>query len=465
MNAPDRGHRVSLRRPRARAAATFFSVAALMQACGCAAWEKATREWTTTKEERGAHWKQVRCDVKRKLAESQLEARHLDEALREIEAALVLNPKDAACHVLLARIRLEQGQLAAARAAVDEALKIDPDRAETLFTGGLVAERNENWEEAITFYAKAAAAAPNEADYLAAQAETLVAMGRSADALDLVESRRGDFESNARLHYLAAELYQTLGMKEKSIDCLKKATRAAGDDDALAGQLGVALSQAGRDVEAVGLLEPLVRKAWDARRGRNPRDDRKDDRRGESDASVMRLALASSLQRLGRIDAARGVLDQQLRGNPDDAQAWLLLARLEIDASSWGEAEDAAAHAVRLSGDQPEAHLVAAYIALKRGDYRTAMTSARLASERDTTDTTGLCLLGQSYEARGEYEEARDAYERALQRDPTCQTARRLLQKCDAVKTRHAAPDRGNELRTAEATIGEPSAAPGGLTP
>lgn len=424
-------------RPAGHTRRSLLICALIASVAGCQDFQKAQQSWNETKNARGEHWRQVRCDVKRRLAESQLQAGQLDEALREIDAALELNPADAPSHILLARIQLEQGHPAAARRAIDQALNLQPQNGEALFTAGLVAERIENQEEAYTFYTKAASVAPGNADYLAAQAETLVALGRVSDALDLVESRRPDFAENPRLHDLAAELYRALGMKSESIACLRKAAVAAGDDPKLAAQLGVALSQAGQDVEAVGLLDPLMR-----RLEASPANSDKPSpgRSVDSDAAIIRLSLAGSQRRLGRLDAARRAIDAQLRADPDDTQAWLLLARIELDAAEWEAALDAAGHAIRLSEESPEARLMHAIAAMKSGDYRAAIKSARIAVQRDTADTTALCLIGQCHEARGERDEAREAYMAALARDPACDVALALLKQFDAARARNSAP-------------------------
>src|SRR5262249_41778404 len=148
----------------------------------------------------------VRGGVKLQLARQHLQSGRLEEAEKIINQAVALSSKDPQAFVLLAKLRLEQGQLAEARAAVTPASVLAPGNPEVSYLSGIIAQRYGDLEMAAEYYTAASKAAPNAVDYLLAEAETLVALDRSLDALDLVESRIGDFDSHASMRMLAARI-------------------------------------------------------------------------------------------------------------------------------------------------------------------------------------------------------------------------------------------------------------------
>ncbi len=169
------------------------------------------------------------------------------------------------------------------------------------------------------------------------------------------------------------------------------------------------------------------------------------------------IALARSLHRLGRLDEARRRLDAVVRARRDDGLAWLLLAQVASDQRDWRAARQAADQAVRLRGDQAEPHLLNAYVCVQQNDFDAAVQSARLAIQRDARDATGYCLLGQSYEGRGETGPARDAYFDALVRDPQSALARALLNRLADAKSNGGAPLAPAQARRTAMILGDES--------
>src|SRR5438045_99674 len=97
----------------------LLSVASLTACSGCTNSMKGIFAHAKPQAAAKARWDDVRAGVKLQLAESQFRSGRVTEALRTINEAVELEPANAGVFLLLARIRLEQGQLGAARQAAD----------------------------------------------------------------------------------------------------------------------------------------------------------------------------------------------------------------------------------------------------------------------------------------------------------------------------------------------------------
>lgn len=417
-------------------------LAGLPFVCGCAQGMGALSKAPKASEEAHARWNKVRARVKLQLAQAQYEAQHLNESLRELEEALSLDRNNADACILLARIRLEQNRIPDARQALEHAVRIQPDHPEAAYVAGIVAQRCEDWSTALDCYTRAAALRHSEPDYVAAVAEALVAMDRAPEALALIESRLVEFDDDARLRYLAAQIHAELGQSEAAAERMRQAARAADNDRTLQAALGLALADAGRDIEAVGVLAPLYHAT--VRSGATPSDARntpgKDARFATVSPGAIGLTLARCQHRLGNFEEARRVLGELIGRDPSDAQAWLLLARTASDQGDRPAASEAAENAVRLAGHRGATHLVAAMVWLRGSDFDRAAHAAQRAAELDQEDPIGLCVLGQAREGAGRDQQACDAYAQALMRDPECELARALLDRLTARSEEVAPP-------------------------
>lgn len=94
----------------------------------------------------------------------------------------------------------------------------------------------------------------------------------------------------------------------------------------------------------------------------------------------------------GELPEARALLVEALALEPAHAGALTRFARLELDAHRYDEAERYIDEALRAQPDDADAHIVAGYIDLVRGDDAGAEEHARFALNRDATDHDALAL-------------------------------------------------------------------------
>lgn len=103
--------------------------------------------------------------------------------------------------------------------------------------------------------------------------------------------------------------------------------------------------------------------------------------------------LAAGVRALrGEPSEARALLSQGLALEPAHAGALTQLARLELDAHRYEEAERYIDEALRAKPDDADVHVVAGYIDLVRGDAAGAEEHARFALNQDATDRDALAL-------------------------------------------------------------------------
>ncbi len=372
-------------------------------------------------------WEAVRGSVKLQLAEEHLKAGRLDDAQRALEEAMAMCPNDPKAYVLTTRLRLEQGQLAEAREAITVAAQLNDNDPEIPYFAGLVAQRYGDLESAFEHYSAACAAAPQVAEYVLAQAETLVNLDRPVEALELLQSRLNDFDRNVPMRMLAARICRILGLRGPAIAFAREAVRIGDDDPRLAAELGLMLVWAERYREAIAVLIPAIDRLRES--PAKPSNPKNAESESTPSPSVVR-ALARAYVETGQGAKALDVLKPVLAANSDDLIAWTLCARASLLMGDLNLSNEALQ---RVQGKGPataEMHVLTAYTALRRGDFARARNEAASALKLDGRLAMAHCVAGEAAEALGEREEAIASYEAALEIDPEFNTAR---QRIDAI--------------------------------
>lgn len=394
-------------------------------------------------------WDGVRGEVRLQVARQHLEAGRLGEADRHLEQAMGLARREPQAYVLMTRLRLEQGKLVEAREAIRLAVELTRADPEVWYWQGVVLQRYGEFEEALHSYQSAAALAPNKPEYLLAEAETLVALGRPAEALARVEARIDDFDSSAPLRLLAAKLDRSLGLRGPATDHARAALRLSEQDTRTAIDVADILYWAERYAEVVDLLQPLAERSADGSKATTPQP-------GTAAAAPAPkpfvlpasgcVQLASALLKLDRTRDALEALKPVLDGPDASLNAWSLAARARLLLGEPDTAAQLIAAAHRRFPATKESLLLASSIALQRRALDEAAALADQAAEMKPRDATSFCLLGTIFERQGQTEEARCRFARALEVEPGSPLAKALLAALpapstpDAARTPEAAP-------------------------
>lgn len=186
--------------------------------------------------------------------------------------------------------------------------------------------------------------------------------GKLDEAEALVRDILGERDDLGAAYYYLAQILLAGERVAEAIQVMERARAAAAASPALLRQLGLSLSEAGRSVEAVAVLEPLAA--------------------GGDGRSLN--ALGSALSEAGDQAAAERVLRRILERDPDD----------------------------------PEAYQTLALVALRRGESRQALALARRATEINDELTLAWSFVGAASYQLGERRQALAAWERAVELDP-----------------------------------------------
>lgn len=366
-------------------------------------------------------WGQARARVKLQLAEKSFANGAVEEALKQTNEVLSLDPGLADAYLLTARIRLETGEIAKALSAVEQAEAVAPASAESSYLRGLVAERRGQLAEALTCYETAYRMNREEPDYLLTYVECLIAMDQPDKALEVIAPRRLDYEQTPAVHALTGQAWSLLGRHTRAAECYQLALHLAPQDPLLREETGITFLAAGWDEEAVDTLMPLV--------ASHPTTTQPTS--GPSAPPLAALqALAAALMRIGKPQQAADVLEHNIENCDQVAAVWLLLAEAHVRAGSLDAAEQAADKAFALSPDESQGGLIRAYCALQGNRIDQAIDVAQRLVQRDPKDVEARALLAQALERIPDGSaRAAEQYRQILAISPENRWARQQLQR------------------------------------
>lgn len=343
----------------------------------------------TSKNRRGeAHerWDNVRGEVKLRLAKQHLDAGRLEDAEKVLDQAAGVTPKEPQVFVLLARLRLEQGRLAEARQAILSARSLNADDAEIHYLAGMIAQRYGEVEPAVEAYQSALQRMPNNANYLLAVGESLVAVGRDIDALELIERRAGDFDSNAPIQMLAARICRLVGLRNTAVEHAREALRITPDDPFVIADVAELMLWAGRYQDAIATLQPVTERAA-IKQSHAPASPQ------YSVTPGMRRCLASAYLAVNKPADAMRALDPVMNSADADDATRLLFARAAIDGGDLLLA-DRTLQPLRATGRPAvEVLLLSAAVSFESGDRATARAYAVRALKQDAQSMEARQLL------------------------------------------------------------------------
>jgi tetratricopeptide (TPR) repeat protein len=360
------------------------------------------------------HWRAMRTDIKFNLAREQFEHGDLDHAETTLKEALAVDPDNAEIHCLAGRIALERGQLERAYHLFEMAIEHDPKLASAFYYRAIVAQRWQRYQDALAGYEHAYDLRRDNAAYLLAVGEMLVALGRNDQALELLSDKVRYFDQNAGLRVAVAQLHAMRGEWDQAVDLFQQAALLQPDNLQTAEDLALALAAAGRHDDAIDALQRLI-----------------DRRGGEPRADLLR-ALAESYRLTDRHRDARQVYVELVRRDPEDGESWLRLGELAWQAGDLSGALTASQRAMAVSPRQSRPYVLAGLVWKKRGQPVQAAELFARAASFDPEQAEPWLLRGLALEEAGQIDEARRAYEQARDRAPGDARVSRLLAGLDA---------------------------------
>ena len=225
----------------------------------------------------------------------------LEEAVRELQAAVRANPAHATARNTLGSAFEAQGRRELAAREYREALRIDPGYASAHYNLGRLLLEEGHTEDAIDHYRAAARIEPGDAALQAQLGAALQQAGRLAEAIEQARKALALDPGLESARYNLGRALLESGDANGAVGELGEAVRLRPDDPDARFALGVALATLGRSDEAVAAFRDALRL--------RPDDPAAHDALGQ-------LLLAS-----GALDEAIEHLRAGLRQRPDDADA------------------------------------------------------------------------------------------------------------------------------------------------
>jgi len=292
---------------------------------------------------------------------------------------LTKNPRCWLAHNNLGNVLLQQGKISDALGHYEQALRLEPDRAETQINLGNVSFQQGRVNDALGYYEQALRLKPDYAEAHNNLGIALAQMGKTADAI-------AHYEQALRIKPDYADAHNSLGIAlartgkiEDAIAHYEQALRFNPDYAEAHCNLGNVFWQQGKVSEAVGHYEQALALKPDYAEAHNN--------------------LGIALARTGRIKEAITHYEQALRINSDYPEAlnnlaWLLATRPPAESGNAARAVALAEQVCRLTGNQVATDLdtlAAAYAAAGRFDdaVTTAQKAVALARSGDQPGLAG----------------------------------------------------------------------------
>jgi tetratricopeptide (TPR) repeat protein len=347
------------------------------------------------------------------LARDQYTNGNFDKSRQTLDEALKLSDDCEPAHVLSAKLYIEAGQLEAAEQELTVARQLDPTDAQSDYLSGVIYQRWQQPERALEFYQHACDKSPAELAYVMAKAETLVAMGRRADALAMLQERVAYFEHSGVIRDEVGLLLIQEKRYDEAVEMLRRATILAGDDQVIREHLAMALFYDKQYQESAEILSSFFQQEQYAQRA-------------DLLATLGECQLQTGHPREGaqNLQMAASLL-------PGSAGVWLSLAKADVQVNNLRGADIALGHSLAQDSANSQAWLLLGYLRLRQSRNADALDAFCRASQRDPGDTVSLCMVGVALEKLGRSSEASACFKKALHIDPKDEMAAQLMARLD----------------------------------
>lgn len=378
------------------------------------------------------------------------------DAAGAFERAAELAPEDVPARIRLGDVYLDLGRLEDAAQAFERALELDPASAAAQFGLGRVEMESGRPERAVEHFERVLRTQPSAGLVHYRLAQAYRALGRKDDARRHLE-RRGEtgvgFSDPLRREVSRLEVATAFDVVRSLAEDPESMSEEelVGFAVAQFGDVGGAVEELSRLLETPGESEdPAARARVEyvvgtllARLGRWEEAETHLRRSLELDAGLApaRVRLARALARTERPTEALELLDRQLSATPDDLDALLERATALASLDRGAEARRVLESVVSRHPDSGEAWLRLASVRGGLGDEAGARRALEEAVQRDLPDgdrSTAHHRLAGFLARDGRYEEAAEAYRRALDGMPDDEATRMAEVTAWILAGRHA---------------------------
>jgi len=368
-----------------------------MVLAGCNAMPKSGIEARTRAHDR---MDQVTAAMSRKQALNAFETGQLDKARQLVTAGIERHAEDPQSWALLGRILMEQLRLDEAVLALNRAVELDAEHAESHYFLGVIYERWSKDSEAAKHYTAAHQADPAKPQYLMAAAESRLAVGDVPAARALIEERLARFEHHAAMQHLLAHMALLENDAAIAAERCEEARLLAPEDESIARDLCRMRFRAGDWPGCINAVED-----WHAR--------------FKGVDSALDQLRARSLVLVRRHNEARSVYRALCDADPENDALWRERGLLAWEQGDWDSVQTCGVAIENLRPGTYEATLFKALHARSTGDLLVARKLLESLVKADPDRPEGWALLAPLRAAAGDAVGAAKARDIAVKCDPT----------------------------------------------
>ncbi|MBZ0173549.1 MAG: tetratricopeptide repeat protein, partial [Phycisphaerales bacterium] len=333
----------------------------------------------------------------------------LDKAMRKTDVALALTEENAVLHVLRGRIHIERGAVGEALLSLRRAAELDAESVEARYYLGVVHERLNEYEAALTHFTAAAEMDEFNAQFPIAAGEMLIDMGRADEAEAFLRGSSAA-EHSAGVQQLLGHIALIDGRADEACGMFTKARLLAPADGAILEDQATAQVAAGRYAEAETNLLHLLR---------DPENE------GRRDLLHMRAECLLSLDR--PVDAREIYRGLSEHDGASDAEAWVGLGRTAYTLGDERTLQRAASRIVSVDPTNPDGYVLWAMWHREQRQLTEALGKLDKGLMRAGRDAELLAVRAIVLAELGRRDEALTAAESALELDPDNESSRALL--------------------------------------
>jgi len=366
----------------------------------------------------------------------------LEAAIAAYENALRLDPNHFNSLFYLAMRLQKVGREAEAAQIYRACLVLRPDHLATLLNRANILSSKRRFDEAKELVNKAVAIGPKSALGYSVLGRALSKQGRQDEAVEYGRTAVKLDPEDAGTHGILGEILATLGRCDEAIVCFRKAIELDPKDDernaaVLYTDLGIALETGGKLDEAIASyrraieLDPKHVAAY-ANLGNCLKAHGELDEAINAHRRAIELDpnLAAAYSNLGNCFSDQGKLDEAIASyrkaielDPIFADAYANLGVVLYRLEKWDEAIASCRKAIEFDPKLVQAHSTVGAALKAQGKLDEAIASYRRAIELDPTDAIAHNNLGAIFTNQGKREEAIACYRKAIELDPNCVTA------------------------------------------
>lgn len=332
-----------------------------------------------------------------------------------LEDALLNDPASPWVRLDLARLYLRLGAVAEARGVMDGLLLSNPNMPEALYAGALLASEASDWPGALALLDRipekhrtrdiAALQKRVWVHVQAAAASALAAEGRQSEALATLAQAESFATQDTELLGALALAYADAGDPQRALGMVRQVlARTPRPDVGLRLQYAATLLKTQQDVELSGILRQLQNAPMSERERRSFSDIRR--------AYIVRQA--DGLREAGDLVAAYDTIAPLLAEQPDEPQAMTALARMYAANNDYAPAQALYARLLERSPTDVPLLLQTAAMATGAKDYAYAESLLSVALARAPRDPEVLTAAGRLYRAQGKNTKATEFFTAAV---------------------------------------------------